>query len=584
MVAATPSAPSTKRKRAPELPLTPVSMSPTPSEEKQRVPSSSDRRPHPAKRAKTTPTKKASNTPPAKTPKRKRAASAVPPRLVGASDAGNGTRSPSARSRSTTEFGSLEDIIPRECSTTHDGWFTDIISAETVVKKLMHSYKSYFKNPDDPTDKSFEPHPINFPFVELEYPNTNARERFPLLVPKDEDHYSPVKEVKKSLFTIIETYLSPSQAALFGTPPGQLRPSDFTPPKSDSLVSSSPGRSKSRPSSRSVSPVPPSNDLLRTLVWANNQRDGPLFVSTFQKISELLRAIKKGEYDEDGFRVDADTDDQMGDRPQLRPTSDPNPMRKLFQSWKGVSPVIWKTIVDETYQRAVGPNIPLLRKYQAWSSEAYGELETDFVSDIVHYVGLTPSSNFFDMGSGVGTVVLQAALQAGCTASGIEKSPNPAAIAKDHLPQFQKRCRMWGVEPGDLELLEGDFTDDHRVMEKMKNADLVLCNNYAFTEPLNQALLHHFLDMKEGAVVISLRSFVPPDFRLTDRTINSPAAILRVEERSFRAGSVSWMPRAGVYFINTIDRSLLTAYLNEVNAETPNAGTVRRSRTPRSRR
>jgi len=298
----------------------------------------------------------------------------------------------------------------------------------------------------------------------------------------------------------------------------------------------------------------------------------------------LLRAIKKGEYDEDGFRVDADNDEQMGDCPQLRPILDPNPMRKLFQSWKGVSPVIWKTIVDETYQRAVGPKIPLLRKYQAWSSEAYGELETDFVSDIIHYVGLTPSSSFFDMGSGVGTVVLQAALQAGCTASGIEKSRNPAAIAKDHLPQFQKRCRMWGVEPGDLELLEGDFTDDHRVMEKMKNADLVLCNNYAFSETLNQALLHHFLDMKDGAVVISLRSFVPPDFRLNDRTINSPAAILRVEERSFRAGSVSWMPRGGVYFINTIDRSLLTAYLNETNADTANAGIARRSRTPRSRR
>lgn len=75
-----------------------------------------------------------------------------------------------------------------------------------------------FRNPDDPEDKRFEPHHTDFPFVELEYPNNNAREVFPLLVPKDEDHYSPVLEVKKSLFTIIEgqfpAFRFPSQVNL----------------------------------------------------------------------------------------------------------------------------------------------------------------------------------------------------------------------------------------------------------------------------------------------------------------------------------------------------------------------------------
>lgn len=56
-------------------------------------------------------------------------------------------------------------------------------------------------------------------------------------------------------------------------------------------------------------------------------------------------------------------------------------MRKVFESWDGpgVPPKIWKAIVDEAYQRAVGPNVPLLRNYVAWSSEAYGELETEYV-------------------------------------------------------------------------------------------------------------------------------------------------------------------------------------------------------------
>lgn len=86
------------------------------------------------------------------------------------------------------------------------------------------------------------------------------------------------------------------------------------------------------------------------------------------------------------------------------------------------------------------------------------------------------------MGSGVGTVVLQAALQAGCTASGIEKMFHPARIATMQLEQFAKRCRMWGVEPGEAELLTGDFTDDGRVRDRIIDADVVLCNNWAFSE------------------------------------------------------------------------------------------------------
>ncbi|KIJ32744.1 hypothetical protein M422DRAFT_265377 [Sphaerobolus stellatus SS14] len=137
-------------------------------------------------------------------------------------------------------------------------------------------------------------------------------------------------------------------------------------------------------------------------------------------------------------------------------------------------PEYGKLLSTTTYQRSVGPNVPLLRKYQASSSEAYGELETEFVSDIIHYMGLSPSSRFFDMGSGVGTVVLQAALQAGCSASG--------GGGGGHSEEFHKRCRMWGVEPGKAELLTGDFTDDVRVHERIVDADVVLCNNWAFSE------------------------------------------------------------------------------------------------------
>jgi H3 lysine-79-specific histone-lysine N-methyltransferase len=80
-----------------------------------------------------------------------------------------------------------------------------------------------FKNLDDPSDTRFKPHPKDYPVVELEYPNTHSSERyvtfriavarreismllhrFILLAPKDKDHYNPIMDVEKTLYTIIE--------------------------------------------------------------------------------------------------------------------------------------------------------------------------------------------------------------------------------------------------------------------------------------------------------------------------------------------------------------------------------------------
>lgn len=66
---------------------------------------------------------------------------------------------------------------------------------------------------------------------------------------------------------------------------------------------------------------------------------------------------------------------------------------------------------------------------------------------------------------------------------------------------------------------------------------------------MNDALSRLFLDMKENAIVVSLRPFVPSNFRLTEHNAETPVAILRAEERQFRPGTVSWSVKGGAYLV-----------------------------------
>lgn len=69
-----------------------------------------------------------------------------------------------------------------------------------------------------------------------------------------------------------------------------------------------------------------------------------------------------------------------------------------------------------------------------------------------------------------------------------------------------------------------------------------------------------FLDLPEGAQIVSLEPYRRPDFRLTERTVSSPQAIFRVEEVEFRRGAVSWMAEGGVYYLHTVDREPLRKF------------------------
>ncbi|ESK95490.1 histone-lysine n-methyltransferase [Moniliophthora roreri MCA 2997] len=496
------------------------------------------------------------------------------------------------------------------------------VSSEQVVCRLMKSYKAYFRNPDDSTDKRFEPHPTNYPVCELEYPNTDSIERFVLLQPKDKDHYSPIMDFERSLYTIVKYYMTPAQQALFGPIPGENSflnddngdrpPTSEEPPSSvspspphsrastsssmSSLTSVSSSNTSDEDDSESLSSLsslsdseedtphkPPSKPrekdrekgpsmepepeeptptpnltlnpnstaeretpLLRLLQRSIHTCNGPLFLDTVERINQLIKSLKY---------------------PTLPPVpsfDDPDPTNALMANLQSlvlrqprIPEKLLMRVIEENYQRSVGPHVAKLRSYEAFSSTVYGELMPSLVSSILstHCPSLGPDSLFLDLGSGVGNICVQASLQTGCKSYGIEILPNPSNVGKEMVEAWKTRCQFWGLSCGEIELEEGDFLKSAKVDELMGKADIVLVDNKVFDESLNEALRPKFLDLKEGAVVISLAPFSQcVNARVTERNIDDISAIFSTSSHAYYPGSVSWGNGGGVYYVHKVDR------------------------------
>jgi H3 lysine-79-specific histone-lysine N-methyltransferase len=217
-------------------------------------------------------------------------------------------------------------------------------------------------------------------------------------------------------------------------------------------------------------------------------------------------------------------------------------------------PLPWvKRILDQTYARTVSPRVDTLKAYKNGSDNVYGELLPDFVSEILHKTRLNHEQVFVDLGSGVGNVVLQAALEIGAESWGIEMMPNPCDLADLQAKEFPARAKLWGLNVGKVQLLRGDFTRNTRIGEVLKRADVVLVNNQAFTAALNETLLSMFLDLKEGCQVVSLKPFVPVGHKINMRNVDSPVNMFVQREAEYFSNRVSWTDRSGTYYYATKD-------------------------------
>lgn len=219
-------------------------------------------------------------------------------------------------------------------------------------------------------------------------------------------------------------------------------------------------------------------------------------------------------------------------------------------------------ILSQVYARTVSPQVSILKQYENGTDDVYGELLPRFCHQIFADTQLRSDQVFVDLGSGVGNVVLQAALEIGCESWGVERMPNPAGLAKKQVEEFVPRCKRWALTPGRVTALEGDFLATPEIDRVLGRADVVLVNNQAFTPTLNQQLTMKFLDLKEGCQIVSLRSFLPENWQIRHRNAHDPRNLLSCNvKKEYFSGSVSWTDVGGYYYVAKKDSRALRRFL-----------------------
>lgn len=158
-----------------------------------------------------------------------------------------------------------------------------------------------------------------------------------------------------------------------------------------------------------------------------------------------------------------------------------------------------------------------LNQYEPFSPEVYGETSYDLVCQMIDQIEINQEDVFIDLGSGVGQVVLQmAATMPTKSCLGIERADVPSRYAQGMDVTFKAWMKWFGKKYGDYQLLKGDFlADEHR--EKINTATIVFVNNFAFGPNVDHQLKERFADLRDGAKIVSSKSFCPLNFRITDR-------------------------------------------------------------------
>lgn len=235
----------------------------------------------------------------------------------------------------------------------------------------------------------------------------------------------------------------------------------------------------------------------------------------------------------------------------------------MHHSRKSPSRGLLRHILQQVYNQSV-LDPEKLNQYEPFSPEVYGETSFDLICQMIDQIDITQDDVFIDLGSGVGQVVLQMAAATKCKICyGVEKAEVPTRYAETMNIQFKKWMSWYGKTYGEYKLIKGDFlSEDHH--KTIIGASIIFVNNFAFGPTVDHMLKEIFADLKDGARIVSSKSFCPLNFRITDRNLSDIGTIMHVSEMQPLQGSVSWTGKPVSYYLHVIDRTKLERYFQKL--------------------
>ncbi|KAF2164596.1 hypothetical protein M409DRAFT_24991 [Zasmidium cellare ATCC 36951] len=211
----------------------------------------------------------------------------------------------------------------------------------------------------------------------------------------------------------------------------------------------------------------------------------------------------------------------------------------------------------QLYDRSIAPHLKPLTTRRAPkkpTSAIYGELQPAFLSTIFKKTALGPGQVYIDLGSGVGNTALQAALETGASAHGLEREAFPHLVSALHLQQFHIRCMLWGLKPGKVQLYHADFLHaPHLTDLLLPEADVVVVNNFRF-EPETDVALRGLRrgQVEEGGEGCFYEAGGCGEVEESEEGGGEgEGEVWKVEECAYAEESVSWSRREGVYYVST---------------------------------
>lgn len=345
-----------------------------------------------------------------------------------------------------------------------------------------------------------------YPTIELQYPSASQRERYQLVRPADSSDFKPLDEIMYNMRIVAEYYLDDDSARL--------------------VTSEEDGSGFVEMLHRYA------KEGLKGRVGAQQK-----FIDVVERYNALVSEKQK-----DGS------------------------IAKQLDEMNRVDVRLAEHIIkNQVYARTVSPQVHLVKHYESFSDNVYGELLPKFLSKIFRDTHLKSHQVFVDLGSGVGNCVLQAALEVGCESWGCEVMDNPNTLAQLQAKEFPARCRLWGIKPGDIHLVHGDFLKNEEIRQVLKRADVLLINNQAFTAELNDKLKYVFLDLKEGCQIVSLKYFRDPAHKIKETNVNDPVNVLQVVEKERWSGMVSWTDDPGKWYLHRKNSRALEAFVQSMD-------------------